>query len=291
MLTDAAALALAWIAFRVGRWPRDARRTYGYHRFQVLAAFVNGLTLIAIVGWIAIEAVRRLFAPVEVLGGLMLAIAVRGLLVNLAAFEILRRGDRENLNLRGAALHVLGDLLGSATAIVGRARDPLDRLDADRPAAVAAGRRPDPAQRLERWCRRSAHILLEGAPDWLDVAELRACGGRGVARDPRHPSRPRLDADQRAPLITLHAEIAPGANHQQALAAIRAVLEHRFGIDHATIQIETAGCSDERSRPRRAAAGNPGDPRSAGPAGLHEAAAGVVAPDRDRRGTGSCSRA
>ena len=123
MLTDCASLALAWMAFRIGRRPHDARRTYGYHRFQVLAAFVNGLTLIAIVGWIVIEAVRRLLAPVEVLGGLMLAIAVLGLLVNLAAFWILHRGDRENLNIQGAALHVLGDLLGSVAAIVAGAGD------------------------------------------------------------------------------------------------------------------------------------------------------------------------
>ena len=118
MLTDCASLALAWMAFRIGRRPHDARRTYGYHRFQVLAAFVNGLSLIAIVLWIAIEAVRRLLDPVEVLGGLMLVIAVLGLLVNLAAFWILHGGDRANLNIRGAALHVMGDLLGSVAAIV-----------------------------------------------------------------------------------------------------------------------------------------------------------------------------
>ncbi|MGH6913449.1 MAG: cation diffusion facilitator family transporter, partial [Geminicoccales bacterium] len=108
MLTDAASLALAWAAFRIARRPHDARRTYGYHRFQVLAAFVNGVALIAIVGWIAIEAVRRLLDPIEVLGGLMLTIAALGLLVNIAAFIILHGGDRENLNMRGAALHVLG---------------------------------------------------------------------------------------------------------------------------------------------------------------------------------------
>ena len=117
MLTDCASLALAWMAFRIGRRPHDARRSYGYHRFQVLAAFVNGIALIAIVGWIVIEAVRRLLAPVEVLGGLMLVIAVLGLLVNLGAFWILHGGDQQNLNLRGAALHVLGDLLGSIAAI------------------------------------------------------------------------------------------------------------------------------------------------------------------------------
>src|ERR687891_1997504 len=79
MLTDTLSLALAFVAFRIGRWPQDSRRTYGYGRFQVLAAFVNGLTLVAIVAWIAVEAIRRLLEPVKVLGGLMLAVALIGL--------------------------------------------------------------------------------------------------------------------------------------------------------------------------------------------------------------------
>jgi cobalt-zinc-cadmium efflux system protein len=245
MLTDAAALALAWAAFRMGDWPRDARRTYGYHRFQVLAAFVNGLTLVAIVGWIAIEAVRRLFAPIEVLGGLMLVIAGLGLLVNLAALEILRRGDRDNLNIRGAALHVLGDLLGSVAAIVAAlvilwtGWTPIDPLL----SLLVAGLILRSAWGL---LRRSAHILLEGAPDWLDVAELRTAviAALPAIRDIHHVHVWMLTTER--PLITLHAEVAPGANHHQALAAIRRVLHDRFGIAHATIQIETAACADER---------------------------------------------
>jgi cobalt-zinc-cadmium efflux system protein len=246
MLTDAASLALAWAAFQVGRWPQDARRTYGYHRFQVLAAFVNGLTLVAIVGWIAIEALRRLFAPVEVLGGLMLAVALLGLLVNLAAFEILRRGDRDNLNVRGAALHVLGDLLGSAAAIVGAL------------VILRTGWTPiDPLLSLlvallilrSAWglLRRSAHILLEGAPDWLDVAELRTAviATLPAIRDIHHVHVWMLTTER--PLITLHAEVAPGADHEQALSAIQGVLHDRFGIGHATIQIETAACADHHA--------------------------------------------
>ncbi len=245
MLTDAASLALAWAAFRVGHWPRDARRSYGYHRFQVLAAFVNGLTLVAIVGWIAFEAVRRLFQPVEVLGGLMLVIAVLGLLVNLAAFEILRRGDRDNLNVRGAALHVLGDLLGSVATIVAAlvilwtGWTPIDPLL----SLLVAGLILRSAWGL---LRKSAHILLEGAPDWLDVAELRRAvvAALPAIRDIHHVHVWMLTTER--PLITLHAEVAPGADHQQALAAIRGVLRDRFGIAHATIQIETTACADER---------------------------------------------
>jgi cobalt-zinc-cadmium efflux system protein len=243
MLTDAASLGLAWAAFRVGHWPQDARRTYGYHRFQVLAAFVNGLALVAIVGWIAIEAVRRLFDPVEVLGGLMLAIAALGLLANLAAFAILRRGDRENLNVQGAVLHVLADLLGSVAALVAAlvivwtGWAPIDPLLSLLVAALIL----NSAWRL---LRKSAHILLEGAPDWLDDAELRAAVTTAVPtiKDVHHVHAWMLTSER--PLLTLHAEVAPGADHQRALAAIQTVLRERFGIDHATIQIETAACTD-----------------------------------------------
>ena len=117
MLTDFAALALSWAAFRASRRPNDTKRTYGYHRFQVLAAFVNGLTMVLIVGWILFEAVRRLMEPVEILAGPMLVIAALGLVVNIIAFAILHSGAKENLNMQGAALHVLGDLLGSVGAI------------------------------------------------------------------------------------------------------------------------------------------------------------------------------
>jgi cobalt-zinc-cadmium efflux system protein len=245
MLTDTASLALAWAAFQVGRWPRDARRTYGYHRFQVLAAFVNGLTLVAVVGWIAIEAVRRFFAPVEVLGGLMLSVALLGLLVNLAAFEILRRGDRDNLNVHGAALHVLGDMLGSIAALVAAlvilwtGWTPIDPLLSLLVALLILGS----AWRL---LRKSAHILLEGAPDWLDVAELREAvvAALPAIRDIHHVHVWMLTSER--PLITLHAEVTPGADHQQALAAIQGILHDRFGIGHATIQIETVACADHR---------------------------------------------
>src|SRR5512132_3323871 len=172
MLTDTASLTLAWAAFRIGRRPHDAKRSYGYHRFQVLAAFVNGVALIAVVGWIAIEAIRRLLAPVAVEGGLMLVIAGLGLLVNMAAFAILHGGERENLNIRGAALHVLGDLLGSVAAIVAggviyaTGWTPIDPLLSVLVALLIL---------RSAWLlvRKSAHIRLEGAPDWLDVDELK----------------------------------------------------------------------------------------------------------------------
>ena len=243
MLTDTAALALAWAAFRVGHWPHDARRTYGYHRFQVLAAFVNSLALIAIAGWIVIEAVRRLLAPVEVLGGLMLVIALLGLLVNLVAFALLRRGDPENLNLQGAMLHVIGDLLGSVAAIlaalviVWTGWTPIDPLLSVLVAALIL---------RSAWLllRCSAHILLEGAPDWLEIDDLRTAvtSAMPAIQDIHHVHAWMLTTERS--LITLHAEVAPGTDHQAVLRTIRTVLHERFGISHATIQIETAGCTD-----------------------------------------------
>jgi len=243
MLADTAALAFAWMAFRVARRPNDARRTYGYHRFQVLAAFVNGVTLVAVVGWILIEAVRRLFAPVEVLGGPMLVIAVIGLLVNLTTLWILRGGDRANLNIQGAAVHVLGDLLGSAAAIMAGAIIlwtgwmPIDPLLSVLVALLVL---------RSAWfvVRRSSHILLEGAPDWLDVEVLRRDLVAAVPQvDNIHHVHAWMLTDER-PLMTLHATVKPGADNHAALLAIRGFLEQHYGVGHATIQIEPLGCPE-----------------------------------------------
>ena len=117
MLTDFASLALAWFAMRISRKPATWNRSYGFDRFSVLAAFVNGLALFLIAAWICWEAYHRLRNPGEILGGLMFWVAVAGLVVNIIAFWILSRGEKGNLNVRAAALHVMGDLLGSVGAI------------------------------------------------------------------------------------------------------------------------------------------------------------------------------
>jgi len=118
MLTDFASLSLAWFGFRLARRPADWMRTYGFDRFQVLIAFTNGVALFAIAAWIVYEAVERLSTPRPVEGGIMVVVALLGLLVNVAAFMLLHGADRENLNVKGAAVHVLGDLLGSVAALV-----------------------------------------------------------------------------------------------------------------------------------------------------------------------------
>ena len=163
MLTDAMALALAYAAFRFGRRVADRRRSFGYLRFEVIAGLVNALTLFLIVGWIVFEAWRRFQQPHEVLAGPMLAVAVGGLLVNLGVLWILTRGDTDHVNIRGAALHVLGDLLGSVGAIAAAlviawtGWTPIDPIL----SVVVSVLILRSAWRL---LGASTHILLEGAP-------------------------------------------------------------------------------------------------------------------------------
>src|SRR6185436_17805016 len=109
MLSDFGSLALAWVGFRMARRPADARRTFGFRRFPVLVAFVNGIALFAIALWIVVEAVQRLMTPHEIVPMTMLWVAAGGLAVNIASFAVLHGADRDNLNVRGALLHVTGD--------------------------------------------------------------------------------------------------------------------------------------------------------------------------------------
>ena len=172
MLTDFAALGMAWLAFRVARRPADAaahlrlRPALGARGLRQRPGALRGR------GWIVVEAAQRLDARTPVAGGLMLAVAAAGLAINLVAFRILSRGDRGNLNLRAALLHVVGDLLGSVGGDRRRARHPRHRLDADRPDPLGARRAPDPALGLAV-VRDSAHILLEGTPAGFDAADDR----------------------------------------------------------------------------------------------------------------------
>jgi cobalt-zinc-cadmium efflux system protein len=124
MLTDFASLSLAWFGFRLARRPADWKRTYGFDRFQVLVAFANGLALFAIAAWIVYEGIARLMATPEVSGGIMVVVALLGLLVNVAGCALAAPTAR--IQRCGAAIHVLGDLLGSVAA-PSPGRDPSDR--------------------------------------------------------------------------------------------------------------------------------------------------------------------
>lgn len=245
MLTDFASLVLAWFAFRLAQRPADWKRTYGFDRFSVLAAFVNGLSLFVIAGWICLEAYKRLNEPVEVTGGLMLWVALGGLLVNLIAFRVLTRGEGDNLNVRAAALHVAGDLLGSVAALVASlviiftGWMPIDPLLSVLVALIIL---------RSAWhvVREAAHILLEGAPRGFDrrkVAETIMAEVAGVSRVHHMHA---WSITQERPMATLEAEVGVAADVDQTRRAIKRVLRESFGIEHATVEISRTGVGKEK---------------------------------------------
>lgn len=236
MLTDFGALGFAWLAFRVARRPPDATRTYGFDRLSVLAAFVNGLALIAVTAWIVIEAIDRLSAQRPIEGGLMFAVATAGLLVNLASFWVLSRGDKENLNLRAALLHVAGDLLGSvgamlaAVVILWTGWMPIDPILSVLVAVLIL-------RSAWRVVTESGHILLEGTPGDFDAAAVAADLTAEVAgvRTIRHLHAWSISEER--PMVTLEAVLAPGTDPETARRAIKARLAERFDFDHATVEV------------------------------------------------------
>ncbi len=242
MLLDASALGLSWSAIRLSQRGHDSRLTYGYHRFEVLAAFVNGLALLALCGWILFEALGRLRAPEAMLPVPVLIAAAVGFVVNGIAYRLLHGAD--NVNVQSAALHVLGDLLGSAAAMLSALAvlllgwgwaDPLLAL-----AVVAILLRG-----AWRVLRDSANILLEASPRNIDIEELRRALTQRVpqVQAVHHVHAWALTGDR--PLLTLHAVVPEDAEADAASSAIKRVLAESFGIEHSTVQIERGDCPDE----------------------------------------------
>ena len=244
MLTDTMALALAAVAFQVSKRPADTTLTYGYQRFQILAAFVNGLSLLFIVGWILYEAVSRFIAPQEVMGETMLIVAVAGLVVNIISFTVLHGGDRENLNIRGAALHVAGDLLGSVAAIVAAViiiYTGWMQIDPILSIAVAI------LILKSAWVlvKRSAHVLLEGAPEWLDVDVMRE---HLIGKIPEVASIHHVHVWGLTPqdlMLTMHVCVSTQPeNPTDIIRRVKVQLREEYGIGHSTIEIEVDDCAD-----------------------------------------------
>ncbi|MCC7251809.1 cation diffusion facilitator family transporter [Hyphomicrobium sp.] len=251
MLTDSAGLTLAWLGFRLARRPADWKRSYGYDRFGVLVAFANGLLLFAIAGWIVVEAVHRFRAPSPVLGGVMFWVALAGLIVNLIAFRLLQGGDHGNLNVRAAALHVIGDLLGSVAAlaaalvILATGWTPIDPILSVLVALLILGS-------AARIVRDAGHILLQGTPAGLDPHEIGETIKASVpeVRDVHHVHAWSLS--QERPIITLHARVSDDVGAPETVtAAIKAHLKSRYGVDHATVELEFEHCADaDKPHPR-----------------------------------------
>jgi cobalt-zinc-cadmium efflux system protein len=244
MVSDAVALGMSWAALRIGRRPADPLRSYGYRRLEVLVAFANGCALFVITAWIAFEALWRLAEPRVVHGGPMLAVAVAGLLANAVAFLILSGGRRDNLNMRSAWLHVLGDLLGFAITVVAAAVilfTSWSRVDPVLSLIVSALIVRSAVQIV----RSSGHILLEGTPAGLDVARVRddLLAALPSICDVHHVHCWSLTQEEQ--FITLHVRTNPGADLDVLVPAINRRLEARFGITHSTIQVDHTECTDE----------------------------------------------
>lgn len=281
MLTDSAALALAWAGFRFGRRRSDERRTFGYMRFEILAGFVNAVALILLIVWIAYEAVMRLIAPEPVLPGPMLAIAVVGLLVNIGVFFMLRQGDQDHVNIRGALLHVLGDLLGSVAAILAAIAiyftgwTPIDPILSMLLSAIIL---------KSAWTllTNTLNILMEGTPGGIDPDEICATLAREVdgLSAVEHVHVWSITSGQ--PLATMNLRLNEGAEPKHVQSAAKALLAERFGIEHSTIEIDFGGAPavcplDEKKRGSGDGATQADRARS-DPAGGHEAGGHQAAP-------------
>jgi cobalt-zinc-cadmium efflux system protein len=245
MFTDAGALGLsllsAWIALR----PANDSKTYGYQRWEILAALVNGAALFGIAGWVILEAIQRIQHPQPIRAQLFLMVAAGGLLVNLISLRILHGMRETNLNTRGAYLHVLGDALGSVGALGAAAvialtgwtiADPIISIALAVLILVGAW----------RLLRESTDILLEGVPGHVSMADVqrRMLGVAGVtAVHDLHV----WTVTSGMVAMSGHAIVPELASHPEVLEGIRVELA-RLGIGHVTIQLEVQHeCEEPRA--------------------------------------------
>lgn len=235
MLTDSTALGLAAFAAWMARRPPSRKHSYGFGRVETLAALFNALLMIALVTVVSVAAVRRLQQPPVVHGGIVTWIALIGLLVNLIAAWLLM-GGRENLNVRAALLHVMGDLLGSVAALISGV------------VILRTGWTPiDPILSLFivslilisslRLLREVLHTLLEGVPLHLDLAEV----GKAMAAAEGVISIHDLhiwSLTTETPVLSAHVVLKRIDEWEVVLGRLRHLLSHRYEIEHATLQPE-----------------------------------------------------
>ena len=244
MFLDATALGLAWWAAHLSTRGGDYQLSYGYHRFQVLAAFVNGLTLAVLIIWITVEALQRMMNPEVMNPWPTLIVASLGFVVNLIAFRLLH-DTSGNANIRSAALHVLGDLLGSVAAMIAAVivmsfgwlyADPVLTM-----AIVVILSRG-----VYAVLKESANILLEGVPAGVNLTQIKQTLTEEIDEvdGVHHVHAWGLTAEK--PLLTLHALIPESAQVQTVVRDIKQLLKERFDIEHSTIQVELGPCPDDQ---------------------------------------------
>jgi len=240
MVTDAASLGLSLFAAWIAARPADASRTFGWYRVEILAALVNGAALLAVTVWIILEAFRRLQAPHHVNAGLMIGVASAGLVANVIAVVLLHRAHGESLNVHGAYLHVLADVLGTVAAIVAGLiilvtgwfpADPLLSLALSLVLVWSAG----------RLMMRSVDVLMEAAPRHVAVKDVEAAIATVPAVAGVHDLHVWTVGDG---LVAMsgHVTVPDGGRHQEVLEEVTRRVRG-FGIQHVTVQLERAdGC-------------------------------------------------
>jgi cobalt-zinc-cadmium efflux system protein len=238
MLTDVTALGLTLTAFWISSRPANSRKTYGYHRLEILAAFVNGISLVLISLWIFYEAYQRILNPPDVKGAEMMVVAVGGLIVNLICVALLHADHKHDLNMRGAFLHVLGDLLGSVTAIIASVCIlAFNWNGADAVCSILIG--IIIIFGSFNLIRESVDVLLEGTPAHVSI--------RAVEESILQITNVLAVHDLHVWTITSgnHALSChtvfdvEKANQAELLKEIRQKIQYEFGILHLTIQMET----------------------------------------------------
>ena len=239
MLSDNVALGLALFAAWLAAKPATPERTYGYKRAEVLAALVNGMLLVALAIWIFVEAVKRLRDPGDVLGGWMLAIALVGMAVNVAAGVVLARARSHSLNVEAAFRHVFADLLGSfGVAVAAVVILATGWVEADALVSIFIGL----LVLASTWTilRDSTAILLESTPRGIDAAEL----GQRLASAPGVVEVHDLHVwtiTSGFPALSAHVLVRPGEDCHGRRRELERLLHDEFGIEHTTLQVDHAG--------------------------------------------------
>lgn len=244
MMTDTAGLAIALAAVRIGARPADSKRTFGYKRFEILAAAVNALLLFVVAGYILYEGIQRFVEPAEIQSLPMLAIAVLGLVVNLISMRILDTGRSSSLNVKGAYLEVWSDMLGSVGVIIaaliiwGTGWTWVDPL-----VAIAIGVWVLP----RTWVlfKETTNILLEGVPEGIDLDKVTA----RISSTPGVASIHDLHVwalTSGMPSMSAHIVLAEGADQDATRIAVTDAMHDAFEITHVTLQVERADCRSGR---------------------------------------------
>ena len=247
MATDVFGLGLALFAIWLAERPATAERTYGYYRTEILASLANAVILFGVSAYVLYEAWQRFQAPPEVNTLPMLVVASVGLVVNLVGAWLLREGSGESLNLQGAYLEILSDLLGSIGVIVAALVMYLTGWwYADPLVSVAIGLFMIP--RTWRLLSEAIGILLEGTPSHLNVASMREAMEAVEGVVSVHDLHVWTITSGYVAL-SAHAHLAEGADPRKTLRELNAVLGQRFGIEHTTIQLEEEALDESESHP------------------------------------------